>query len=113
MFRAPALLCLLLVSPAFAWPTFRGNPQRTGNTDGKPGPATPRIVWSFKSQDHFLASPVPSGDQLLVSGVGAFNVSTFYSLRTAAEADRRVAWSKTTPFLKLPTVSSPAIFEGQ
>ena len=38
------LLCAALVGSACAvepWATYRGNPQRTGNTDGQAGPATP------------------------------------------------------------------------
>src|SRR5205823_5142148 len=55
------------------------------------------------------ASPTPAGDRLFISGLGAFNVSTFYSLAVDPKADPRVQWTKTTPFLKLPTVSSPAV----
>lgn len=95
------------------WTTYRGNPQRTGNTDGKAGPATPKVLWVHKSQEHFIASPVPAGDKLFISGLGAFNVSVFYCLDTKADAKQRVAWSKTTPVLKLPTVSSPAVVDGR
>src|SRR5205823_1877025 len=47
-----------------AWATYRGNPQRTGNTDNQPGPAAPAVLWSVKSQDHFVASPAIIGDKL-------------------------------------------------
>src|SRR5262249_31457806 len=67
----------------------------------------------MKSQDHFIASPLPVGDRLFVSGLGAFNVSTFYCLATDPKAGQRVAWTKSTPYLKLPTVSSPAISDGK
>jgi outer membrane protein assembly factor BamB len=95
------------------WSTYRGNPERTGNTDGKPGPVAPKVLWTFKAQEHFIASPVPFGDQLYVSGLGAFNVSTFYSLATDPKAVNRKTWSKSAPYLKLPTVSSPAVAEGK
>ena len=77
------ILGVLVVSPAFAaepWSTYRGNGQRTGNTDGKAGPSNPAILWALKGQDHFVAAPTPSADRLLLPGLGAFNVSTFYSL---------------------------------
>jgi outer membrane protein assembly factor BamB len=70
------------------------------------------VLWVLKSQDHFIASPVPHGDHLYVSGLGAFNVSTFSCLSTDPKSSKRVLWSKTTPQLKLPTVSSPAV-QGQ
>ena len=37
------------------WATYRGNPQRTGSTDGKAGPAAPKVLWAMKSKDHFIA----------------------------------------------------------
>jgi outer membrane protein assembly factor BamB len=71
----------------------------------------PRVLWSFrpKGADHFVAAPVPADDRLFVSGLGAFNVSTFFCLNTDPAAAERIAWSKSTPYLKLPTVSSPAL----
>ncbi|HEV3447480.1 MAG TPA: hypothetical protein VG099_22760, partial [Gemmataceae bacterium] len=47
------------------WSTYRGNLQRTANTDSVPGPSSPKVLWVFKSQEHFIAAPVPHGDQLL------------------------------------------------
>jgi outer membrane protein assembly factor BamB len=91
------------------WATYRGNLQRTGNTDGKAGPAAPKVLWVFKSQEHFIASPVPHGSHLFISGLGAFNVSTLYCLDADPRAVKRALWAKTTPLLKLPTVSSPAV----
>jgi outer membrane protein assembly factor BamB len=45
--------------------------------------------------------------------LGAFNVSTFRALAADPNAAERTAWSKTTPYLKLPTVSSPAVVDGK
>ena len=105
-------LCVSAV-PAVAaesgWTTYRGNPQRTGNTDGKAGPANPAVLWVMPSKEHFVASPTPAGDRVFITGLGPFNVSTFYCLAADPKADPRVLWTKTTPFLKLPTVSSPAV----
>src|SRR5262249_15996728 len=63
----------------------------------------------FKFKGHFIASPVPSGDRLLISGLGAFNTANFVCLSVDPKAINRILWSKTTPYLKLPTVSSPAV----
>jgi outer membrane protein assembly factor BamB len=101
-----------LVPAAEPWATYRGNPQRTGNTDGRPGPANPKILWAIPSAEHFVAAPVPDGDRLFIAGLGAFNVSTLHCLGTDPKASPRERWSKTTPLLKLPTVSSPALHGG-
>jgi outer membrane protein assembly factor BamB len=95
------------------WSTYRGNPQRTGNTDGKEGPATPTVLWAHKSQDHFIAAPLVFGDNVFVTGLGAFNVSTMQCLALDPRAPQRKVWSKTTPYLKLPSVSSPAVADGK
>ena len=102
-----------VVRAAEPWATYRGNAERTGCTDGKAGPAAPKVLWALPSQEHFIAAPVPSGDRLFVSGLGAFNVATFRALATDPKAAERTAWSKTTPSLKLPTVSSPAVVDGK
>ncbi|MFN4260057.1 MAG: PQQ-binding-like beta-propeller repeat protein [Gemmataceae bacterium] len=91
------------------WSTYRGNPQRTGNTDGIAGPTAPQLLWAWRSKEHFIAAPVPQGDRLYVSGLGAFNVAHFTYLNTDPKASQRVLWTKSTPYLKLPTVSSPAL----
>ena len=50
-------LCVLAVHSASAaepqWTTYRGNAQRTGNTDGKPGPASPAVLWVHPEQGAF------------------------------------------------------------
>jgi outer membrane protein assembly factor BamB len=94
------------------WSTYRGNAQRTASTDGQAGPAAPKILWSLKSKDHYIASPVPMGERLYVSGLGAFNLGNFACLSTEPGAKARVLWAKTTPLLKLPTVSSPGVFKN-
>jgi outer membrane protein assembly factor BamB len=91
------------------WATFRGNLARTGNTDGLAGPANPKVLWVLKSTENFIAAPVPFDNRLYVSGLGTFNVSSVHALNTGPGAKERVAWSKTTPTLKLPIVSSPAV----
>lgn len=88
------------------WATYRGNPQRTGHTDARPGPQEPAVAWHVVSQDHYVASPVPLGeDRILFSALGAFNrpLIQVYPL-----SGKTPLWARTAPFLKLPTVSSPA-----
>jgi outer membrane protein assembly factor BamB len=94
------------------WSTYRGNALRTGNTDGKPGPAAPKVLWALKSSDHFIAAPVAHGGRLYVSAFNLFNPS-FFGLDTDPGASKRVAWGKGSPLLKLPTVSSPALADGK
>jgi outer membrane protein assembly factor BamB len=91
------------------WCTYRGNEQRTGNTDGIAGPKQPKVLWAVKTNDHFIASPVPFENRLYISGLGSFNVAHFLCLDTDPGAKERTVWARTTPYLKLPTVSSPAI----
>jgi outer membrane protein assembly factor BamB len=100
-------------SAAEPWTTYRANAQRTASDANSPGPTAPKVLWAHKSQDHFIASPLPFGDKLYVSGLGAFNVSNFSCLSTDPRAANRTLWSKTTPYLKLPTVSSPAVADGK
>jgi outer membrane protein assembly factor BamB len=111
--RPPLALSSLVLAAVLAagadWPTYRGNVQRTGNTDGLAGPASPRVLWVHRSQEHFIASPVPADGQLLLAGLGGFNVPTLYSFATDTTAPKRVLWSKSTPLLKLPIVSAPAV----
>lgn len=110
------ILCLSIARAAAAvepWATYRGNPQRTGNTDAKPGPAAPNILWAMKSKEHYIAAPVPAGDRLFVSGLGAFNLPGFACLSTTPDAKKRTLWTKSTPYLRLPTVSSPGVYKGR
>src|SRR3954465_16064562 len=82
------------------WATYRGNPQRTGNTDGKPGPTAPTVLWTIRSQDHYVASPVAVGDRVMLSGLGGFNRPTISLFPfTAAGPKVEPAWSKSAPYL--------------
>lgn len=94
------------------WTTYRGDARRSGG-DGKPGPSTPKVLWAFKTKEHFVAAPVPYQGRLFVSGLGFVNTPTFYALHTDPTTKTRVAWSKTAPVLELPTVSSPAVLGGR
>ncbi|MCX7591476.1 MAG: PQQ-binding-like beta-propeller repeat protein, partial [Kiritimatiellae bacterium] len=86
--------------------------QRRGNLDGKPGPSRPEILWVYKAQQHFVASPVPDGGSLFLAGLGAFNTGVFQCFATANDAPQRLLWSKTVPYVKRPTVCPPAVAGG-
>ncbi len=106
------LVLLAFASPLCAadpapWATYRGNPARTGNTDGKAGPDKPAVLWAVASQDHFIAAPVPVGESLYVSGFGAFNRPTIALYPTAD--GKKPLWSRSAPYLRLASVSSAAV----
>lgn len=112
IFGLLALLPPLRAQGPAPWATYRGNIQRTAHTDDLPGPVSPKVLWALKSKDHFIASPVPVGDRLYVSGLGAFNLGNFACLSTDPKAKSRTLWTKSTPYLKLPTVSSPGVYKN-
>jgi outer membrane protein assembly factor BamB len=91
------------------WPTARGNGARTGAADNLPGPKAPKVLWVHEGREQFIAAPIPAGKDVIVSGLGAFNTASVYALAVDAPTANRLHWSKIPPFLKLPTVSAPAI----
>jgi outer membrane protein assembly factor BamB len=113
------LSCFLLSATVLCaddpWSTYRGSNRRTGNTDDKPGPATPQVLWSMKSDEHYVASPVPNGDSILFASIGAFNKPNIQNLLANPKDVNTVkpTWFKSAPFLKLPIVSSPAVVDGK
>ena len=103
-------LCLCAsVTSAQDWPAHRGGPGRTGNVDGKAGPAAPKVLWAYKSKEHFLAPPALAGDRLLVVALGAFNTG---SLRAFEASSGKPGWNKSAPIIRLPTVGTPAVAGG-
>lgn len=108
------VLCVLGGESASAaepgpWATYRGNPQRTGNTDNQAGPAAPVVLWAAKSQDHFIAAPVPVNGNVYLSGLGAFNRPTITLFPANGSGEPKAVWSRSAPYLRLASVSSPAI----
>jgi outer membrane protein assembly factor BamB len=91
------------------WATYRGNPQRTGNTDGQPGPEKPAVLWVVRSLDHFVAAPVPVGGNVYLAGLGGFNRPTISVYPMVATGEPKPAWSRSAPYLRLASVSSPAV----
>jgi outer membrane protein assembly factor BamB len=111
MIRLCLLLLILCVRPIAGqelWSTYRADPQRTAS-DGKAGPATAKILWVQKSKEHYIAAPVPMDKRLLLASLGAFNLGNFSCIATDAKPAQRLVWNKTTPYLKLPSVSSPGL----
>src|SRR5947209_3398047 len=110
----------ILAAPAIAddapWATYRGNARRTGNTDDVPGPAKPEVLWFHKSTQNFVASPVPSGTDLLLPALGgAFNDGNLNCLPMTPKDPKTITptWAKGGQVLRLPTVSSPAVSDGK
>lgn len=112
------LILSLLAAPIAAddapWATYRGNAQRTGNTDNVPGPAKPEVLWVYKSTINYFGPPVPSGTDVLLSGLAGFNEGTLLSLPASPKDPKQVipSWAKGGQVLRLPTVSSPAVSDG-
>jgi len=96
------------------WPTARGNAQRTGNVDDLPGPKAPNVLWIHKTQEQFVAAPVPCPctKSLYMSVMGALNTGAIHSMSLVPAAPERMLWSKTVPFIQRPVVSAPAVAEG-
>ena len=107
------VLIALCIGPVHGdWTTSRGNLQRTGNIDGQRGPAKPSVSWAYKAAEHFVASPVPDVGTLYLAGLGAFSTPSFHAFSIDPDAAERGLWTKAAPFLKLPTVSPPAVSGG-
>ena len=109
---AAAAVLAAALSAAADWPTHRGNSRRTGNLDDQPGPQTPAVLWVYKAQEHFVASPVPGAGVLYLAGLGAFNTGIFHSVALDVRAPDRVLWSKSPPYVKRPLVCAPAMADS-
>jgi outer membrane protein assembly factor BamB len=108
-----AIVVALLGAQSADWPSHRGGPARTGNVDGQPGPSKPKVLWTHASPEQFVASPVVSGGRMYIPALGAFNTASFHSVDLAEAAAKRMAWTKSAPFLRLPSVCAPAVAEGK
>ncbi|HZZ74209.1 MAG TPA: PQQ-binding-like beta-propeller repeat protein [Pirellulales bacterium] len=79
------------------------------------GPTEPKVLWVYKSAEQFVAAPTVGTKQLFVSTIGAFNTGAVRALALDPKADAkaRVVWTISAPYLKLPTVSKPALAAGK
>lgn len=111
---AGLFLCASVVSPGGEdeWSGHRGGPARTGNVDGKPGPAAPKVLWVHRSKEQFIAPPSASGKQLFFTVMGAFNTGALRVFDAGGDG-KAPAWSKGAPSVRLPTVGSPVVSGGR
>jgi outer membrane protein assembly factor BamB len=95
------------------WSTHRGGPQRTGS-DGGPdtGANAPRVLWAYKSENCFVAPPVPGTGALYAAGLGAFHTSALHALALDPAGDKQLRWLKGAPLLRLPVAGAPAVVRG-
>jgi outer membrane protein assembly factor BamB len=113
------LLVAILAIPSWAddapWATYRGNNRRTGNTDNIAGPAKPEVLWHFQSSEHYVASLVPNGNDLVIPALGGLNSGVIHSFQLMPKDPKAIkpTWSKGPPLIRLPVVSSPAIVDGK
>ncbi|MGL4423638.1 MAG: PQQ-binding-like beta-propeller repeat protein, partial [Gemmataceae bacterium] len=101
-------------APAGSYPTYRGNAARTGS-DNSAGPTDSfKVLWMLKSADQFVAAPVPVGKGVYLAGLGAFNRPSVavYPWSNPANAEPKPLWSRSAPYLRLASVSAPAVGEG-
>lgn len=94
------------------WPTARGNAQRTGCVDGKPGPVKGgKVLWVHESTDQYISTGSPAGNAIYVPALGTLNsgVMAAMSSDVGMDAGKRILWSKSQPSIKLPTVCPPAV----
>ncbi len=96
------------------WATFRGNKNRTGHLDTRPGPTNGTPAWVFKEEDalavDFSSSPAVVGNRLYIG-------SSYGSIFSSAGAtycidieSREVIWRHASP---TPIFSSPAVAGGR
>lgn len=105
---AVTVLCAPRAAPG-DWPTHRGNAQRTGAADDQAGPKAPKVLWVYKSAEHFVASPTPGAKAIYTAALGAFNTGAFHAISTDQQAAERVLWSRKAPYIQRPTVCGPAV----
>jgi outer membrane protein assembly factor BamB len=111
-----ASLAAALCGSTFAqdgdWAGHRGDSARTGNVDGKPGPASkPSVLWVYRSKEHFLAPPAAGANRLFMVVMGAFNTGALRAFELAE--GKPPVWSKGAPIVRLPTVGTPAVAGGK
>jgi len=116
--RLRSLLCVTCVfvfgfsAGEEEWAAHRGGPGRTGNIDGKAGPAHPKVLWVHRNKEQFIAPPSVSANRLFVTVMGAFNTGGLRVFDTGGDGKAPV-WSKGAPAIGLPTVGSPVVSGGR
>lgn len=121
------------VQLATDWPTFRGNPERTGAGHRQSGPARqPHIAWTYdprpgKGRLMFHSTPVVSDGYLFIGALRELQTVTkgyLYCLRAKSDLERsygstefreteRLLWRFSAGDSAKPVFSSPAIIQGK
>jgi len=110
---AALLFCASLLSAGEEeWSGHRGGATRTGNIDGKAGPAQPKVLWVHRSKEQFIAPPSAIGNRVFFTVMGAFNTGALRVFDAAGDG-KAPAWSKGAPSVRLPTVGSPVVSGGR
>jgi outer membrane protein assembly factor BamB len=118
---AAAGAAVLLSSETRAdWPAWMGSTKRSGHADGKPGPRSGKVLWTYKAAgEMFIGSPAASGDRLYLGTVGPLGTGV---IRCLDAAGGKVIWQ--LPDAKVPgldagslriqpIVSAPAVVGGR
>jgi outer membrane protein assembly factor BamB len=101
------------------WATFRGNKNRTGHLDARPGPTNGTPIWVFKEEEamavDFSSSPAVVGNRLYIgSSHGSFfsQGGATYCIDTES---REVIWRHVsdTPIFSSPAVAGGRVYIGE
>src|SRR5437867_4419034 len=96
------------------WPTFRANQSRTGSPDPIDGPASPRILWTFRetafTPGDFSSSPAVVGNRVYVASanIDVAGRSGFIYCLDATTGQK--VWQVPT---KQEVYCSPAVVDGR
>ena len=116
MRRAGLIVISVLLASGFAfaqdWPTYQGDPRRSGCPDGRPLPARVKVLWVLPGNSHYLAAPAVSAGRLILPALGAFNAPEVVAVGVEDGLKNRISWSNGPPTLGLPVASSPTVRAG-
>ena len=93
------------------WSTYAANLART-SSDGGSGPKQPKILWTFKSTESFIAAPTLGRNQFFATSLGPFNVPTLRCLAIGSGGEVREQWVRSAPLLRRPIAGAPLIVKA-
>src|SRR5262249_47036195 len=73
----------------------------------------PKVLWAYKSEDHYLAPLVPGAGSVFASNLGAFSSPTLQAFAIDPAGDKQLRWAKGAPLLRHPIAGAPALAGGQ
>ena len=97
--------------PSRRGPPTAATPSAPATPTTSPARPAPKVLW-VHPEPRTTSSPrrLPAGDRVFFTGLGAFNVSTFYCFATDPKAEpAQSSGPRRRRILKLPSVSSPAV----